>query len=66
MFTNDKFTEGREEWVERGTQIGNRVRIGSNVTILPVIIGDDVIIGAGAVVTKDIPAGTTVKGNPAK
>ena len=66
MFTNDKFTEGREEWVERGTQIGNRVRIGSNATILPVIIGDDVIIGAGAVVTKNIPSGTIVKGNPAK
>ena len=66
MFTNDKFTEDRNEWVERETIIGNNVRIGSNATILPVNIGDNVIIGAGAVVTKDIPSNTIVKGNPAK
>jgi len=66
MFTNDKFTEGREEWVERSTIIGNNVRIGSNATILPIKIGNNVVIGAGAVVTKDIPDNTTVKGNPAK
>lgn len=66
MFVNDKFTEGRENWVERKTKIGNNVRIGSNATILPVNIGDNVVIGAGAVVTKDIPSNTTVKGNPAK
>tara|TARA_R100001509_G_scaffold48247_2_gene26198 strand:+ start:7546 stop:8301 length:756 start_codon:yes stop_codon:yes gene_type:complete len=66
MFTNDKFTEDRDKWVERETIIGNNVRIGSNATILPVNIGDNVIIGAGAVVTKDIPANTIVKGNPAK
>jgi acetyltransferase-like isoleucine patch superfamily enzyme len=66
MFTNDLFTEGREDWVQRGTTIGNNVRIGSNATILPVNIGDNVVIGAGAVVTKDVPANTVVKGNPAK
>lgn len=66
MFTNDKFTESREGWVERKTKIGNNVRIGSNATILPVTIGDNATVGAGAVVTKDIPANTTVKGNPAK
>ncbi len=66
MFTNDKFTEGREDWVERKTIIGNNVRIGSNATILPVKIGNNVVIGAGAVVTKDVPDGVTIKGNPAK
>lgn len=66
VFTNDKFTENRENWVERKTVIGNNVRIGSNATILPVKIGDGAVIGAGAVVTKDVPAGKTVKGNPAK
>jgi len=66
MFVNDKFTEEREEWVLRTTQIGNNVRIGSNATIMPVKIGNNVVIGAGAVVTKNIPDNTTVKGNPAK
>jgi len=66
MFTNDKFTEDRDEWIERKTVIGNNVRIGSNATILPVIIGDNVIIGAGSVVTKNVPSNTTIKGNPAK
>lgn len=66
MFTNDKFTEDRNNWVERSTIVGNNVRIGSNATILPVKIGHNVVIGAGAVVTKDIPDNTTVKGNPAK
>jgi len=66
MFVNDKYTEGREEWVLRKTKIGNNVRIGSNATILPVNIGDNVVIGAGAVVTKDIPSNSIVKGNPAK
>lgn len=66
MFTNDKFTEKREEWIERKTKIGNNVRIGSNATILPVTIGDNAVIGAGAVVTKDVPANTTIKGNPAR
>ena len=66
MFTNDKFTEDKENWIERTTKIVNKVRIGSNATILPVTIGDNVVIGAGAVVTKDIPSNIIVKGNPAK
>lgn len=47
--------------------IGNDVWVGGNVTILPgVTIGDRCIIGAGSVVTKDIPADSFAAGNPAK
>ena len=47
--------------------IGNNVWIGGNVTVLPgVTIGDNTIIGAGSVVTKDIPAGVAAVGNPCK
>lgn len=67
MFTNDKFdSELIEDWKMKKTIVGDRVRIGSNSTILPVTIGNNVIIGAGSVVTKDIPDNTTVYGNPAK
>lgn len=67
MFINDKFDSPTiKDWVQRGTRIGNGVRIGSNSTILPVTIGDNSIIGAGSVVTKDVPPNSTVYGNPAK
>jgi acetyltransferase-like isoleucine patch superfamily enzyme len=67
MFINDKFdSPDIKSWIKRPTLIGNNVRIGSNATILPVEIGDNAVIGAGAVVTKNVPANTTVKGNPAK
>jgi len=70
MFTNDLFSKGgpargdRQLW--RSTTIGNRVSIGSNVTLLPVSICDDVVIGAGAVVTRDITVPGTYLGNPAR
>ena len=66
MFINDKFDAPLEDWVSRKTIIGNKVRIGSNATILPVNIGYGAVIGAGAVVTKDVPAHAIVYGNPAK
>ena len=67
MFTNDKYdSDVIENFVLRKTKVGNRVRIGSNATILPVEIGDGARVGAGCVVTKDVPAGTTVVGNPCR
>jgi acetyltransferase-like isoleucine patch superfamily enzyme len=66
MFIND--TEppqtDRAQWKE--TIVEDGVSIGSNATILPVRIGKGAMIGAGAVVTKDVPAGAVVAGVPAK
>ncbi len=70
MFINDLFVNGgpamgnQSLWKE--TQIGNNVSIGSNATILPVEICDNVVIGAGAVVTKNITNPGVYVGNPAK
>ena len=70
MFTNDMFAQGgpargnKSLW--RATRLGNRVSIGSNATLLPVEICDDVVIGAGAVVTRDIAISGTYAGNPAR
>jgi acetyltransferase-like isoleucine patch superfamily enzyme len=70
MFVNDLFTEGgpangnKALW--KSTKIGNCVSIGSNATILPIEICDNVVIGAGAVVTKNIVESGVYAGNPAK
>lgn len=70
MFINDRFelggpAKGRKDlW--RATEVGNRVSIGSNATILPVSICDDVVIGAGAVVTRSITSPGIYAGNPAR
>ena len=70
MFINDLFSEGKpangnkDFW--KNTKIGNNVSIGSNATILPVEICDHVVIGAGAVVTKNIVESGVYAGNPAK
>ncbi len=70
MFINDLFSEGgpangdKSKW--KSTEIGNNVSIGSNATILPIEICDNVVIGAGAVVTKNIVESGTYVGNPAK
>ena len=66
MFTNDKFEDRQLSKDFLPTRIGNKVYIGSNATLLPVRICDDVVIGAGAVVTKDITEPGTYIGNPAK
>lgn len=70
MFINDLFQNGgpargnKDLW--KSTQIGNNVSIGSNATILPVQICDNVVIGAGTVVTKDITQPGVYAGNPAR
>lgn len=54
------------EW-GRPIHIGRNVWIGGGAIILPgVTVGDDALIGAGSVVTRDVPAGATVVGNPAR
>jgi acetyltransferase-like isoleucine patch superfamily enzyme len=70
MFINDLFSIGgpaqgdKSLWMK--TIIGNNVSVGSNATLLPVTICDDVVIGAGAVVTKDITEKGVYAGNPAR
>lgn len=70
MFINDTFSTGgpargnKDLW--KPTSIGNRVSIGSNATLLPVDVCDDVVIGAGAVVTRDIVQPGVYAGNPAR
>lgn len=70
MFINDLFAKGRPAGGDKdlwmSTEIGNNVSIGSNATILPVKICADTVIGAGAVVTKDIDTPGIYIGNPAK
>lgn len=68
IFVNDRLRSGparrdRTKWEH--TLVGNRVSIGSNATLLPVTICDDVVIGAGSVVTRDIREPGTYAGNPA-
>lgn len=70
MFINDTFAEGRpaggDKSLWKQTKIGDNVSIGSNATILPVTVCDNVVIGAGSVVTKDIKAPGVYVGNPAR
>jgi acetyltransferase-like isoleucine patch superfamily enzyme len=66
MFTNDKFIDRKLSKDFLPTKLGNKVYVGSNSTILPVSICDDVVIGAGSVVTKNITEPGTYVGNPAK
>lgn len=70
MFVNDRFAiggpaRGRTDLWER-TEIGDRVSIGSNATVLPVRVCDDVVIGAGAVVSKSITEPGIYAGVPAR
>ena len=64
--TNPVERNTRQEWA-KPVMIGNNVWIGGSVTILAgVTIGDNCTIGAGSVVTRDIPANSVAVGNPAR
>lgn len=70
MFINDTFANGGpakgDKSLWKATQVGNKVSIGSNATILPVSICDHAVIGAGAVLTSDITEPGIYAGNPAR
>ncbi len=76
MFTNDLFPKATNpdgsqqtdsDWTLVETYIKKGASIGSNATILcGITVGENALVGAGAVVTKDVPANTVVAGNPAK
>ena len=68
MFINDTFSGGKpafgnkDKWKE--TIIGDNVLIGTNATILPISICNNVVVGAGSVITKDIYEPGIYAGNP--
>lgn len=66
-FTNDKYPRVKGEWKLLRTRVKKGASIGANSVILPgVTIGEDAMVGAGSVVTEDVPSRAIVAGNPAR
>jgi UDP-2-acetamido-3-amino-2,3-dideoxy-glucuronate N-acetyltransferase len=66
-FTNDLFPRSKQEFVLLQTTVKQGATIGANATILPgITIGENAMVGAGSVVTKDVPPKVLVIGNPAR
>jgi acetyltransferase-like isoleucine patch superfamily enzyme len=67
-FSNDRYPRSKQYPAQfNGVTIHNGASIGANATLLPgITIGEMAMVGAGAVVTKDVPARAVVIGNPAK
>lgn len=64
VFANDKYPVSSDL---RGPHVKRGARIGVNVTLLPgVVIGEEALVGAGSVVTKDVPSRAVVAGNPCR
>lgn len=67
MFTNDLYPVTNDpNWKLRKTFVNKKASIGNNVTLLPIEVGEGSLIGAGAVVTEDVPDYAIVAGNPAR
>jgi len=66
VFINDKYPNVSGKYDLLRTTVKDRASIGSNATILPVEIGANSMVGAGSVVTKYVPEGKVVFGNPAR
>jgi len=66
-FTNDKYPKVHGEWELLQTRVKRGASIGANSVILPgLTIGEHALIGAGSVVTKDVPDYAVVTGNPGR
>ncbi|MDO5644510.1 MAG: DapH/DapD/GlmU-related protein [Dermabacter sp.] len=64
---HDERPDRRADLITAPVSIGKRAWLAANVTVLPgVSIGDDAIIGAGSLVTRDVPAGMIAVGSPAR